>query len=186
MIESDPSSKARQFLQEARIAGKTNQASYDHCLRVCDLVSTAGGTSADKAVSLLHEARDAVEALDEALGERIAGLVDTAFRVMPDYLRHAPDELRRREHDLKTVPMSLRLIWLCDLIDTFEAQLIRLDSSEGDIDIEVQRRCREAYHMTDICLDNPRFTHLVTQARDAIVKISMIAGAGMISNPPKP
>lgn len=165
------------FLERLVLSGEIGQTTFDHARRVRDLVAQHGGTERDQAHALLHEIADS-EVVVPATIDRAS--LEQLSLAMPDYLRHEDDDLERRAEALFTAPSPLRILWLCDMIDTFETPLIRLDCpSEEAASSLVRERCRMARDATQACAMHPRFADLVARARAATTQLATLAGSGL-------
>ncbi len=160
-------------------------AQREHALRVRDLVAEIGGVERDRVAALLHEAFD--HGLDpaEALGEEISSRARDVADCLPDFLRHDETEIAARSERLMKSPVTIQILWLCDVIDTFESPIVRLTGmTDEEFEVTVAERCKAAQRLAQRCANHPRFASLLARARAAITDVAMKVRVKLLPMPP--
>ena len=171
----DPHSSRK--IIDAALQNKTiSSETYDHHERVMQLAREMGGTERDLVAALLHE----IEVLPEEheLPENVVNHLITFQAIVPDFFRHDDAELARRIKEMRTAPSPMKLLWLCDVIDSFENPRLEIMPADLDPEQDLPERCRIAREALSM-IDLRRVIPQINRARSAIADRAMEIRAGL-------
>lgn len=165
------------FADHLMVTGNVTIRKFEHFHRVKDMISDFGGTNRDQAAALLHEVSNITE--DSGLRQEFIDHLQELQSCLPDFLSDGNDQLRIKLDRLKSAHLGMKIIWLCDMIDSFENNLILLPDPEEMLHSKIEERAREARSALSI-VDPARTSSLLNRARRAIEGLSMRSSAGLI------
>lgn len=169
--------RSETLLDEHLIAGRVCMSKFDHAHRVKDIISDFGGRDRDKAASLLHEVLEGLE--DKGFSEVFLEYLSVVQSCMADFLQDSDSVISLKLANLSEAHLGVKIIWLCDVIDSFEHPIISLGLPSDRMKDVLEERCyqaREALHV----VSPARTSYLLARARRSIMEFGMRNGAGLL------
>lgn len=168
---------AQTIIDAALVSGRITPAKSEHLQRVKALAADFGALPRDQAVALLHESDDVID--DHPLSAPLKSRLRHAQSCLADFLAQDDLDLQEKLETLAVADQTIKMIWLFDVIDSFEHPIIALPVRDADLVEILEQRCILA--ISSLTLVSPyRTLKLIDRARDAIMTLSMRASAGLI------